>query len=504
MAAAIFRRSALACAAALAVCALPLGASAANSNMALQAQMQALLERIERLEAKNSELRSALAAPALHQRIEQLEVRQQQAESALATERISENEPELVTRLKAVEFQQASMQKPVQKISALDGILVNASLTGMVQQARRESLAAGDTGHSRSNYRGDLALALPGGELGQSTGSIFVHARFGQGEGLALRPTYTASGNSTAFQVHSADSADAQPIVAQAWYQLSTPLGGNGMKQNSRETARLTFGKIDPFVFFDQNSIADDETRRFANNVFVHNPLLDSGGDAGVDPYGFTPGAIAAYENASDKSAPWGLSLGIFGAGNAASFNASPGKPFVIAQAWLAPRINALPGNYRVYAWSNARASQFDGRAARHSGFGASLDQRVTEALTLFGRYGQQTSGLVRFDRATTAGGELGGGAWGRGADGVGLALGWLRTSRAFGAASAALDADGDGIPDYGYGARGGERVAELYYRYRVNNHLEITPDLQWIGRPGGDPGAKAVKLFALRARVGF
>ncbi len=46
----------------------------------------------------------------------------------------------------------------------------------------------------------------------------------------------------------------------------------------------------------------------------------------------------------------WGASLGVFGAGNGANFSASSGKPFVIAQAWVSPRINALPGTYRAYA----------------------------------------------------------------------------------------------------------------------------------------------------------
>ena len=92
----------------------------------------------------------------------------------------------------------------------------------------------------------------------------------------------------------------------------------------------FTVGKIDPCVFFDQNTIADDETRRFDNNVFVHNPLLDSGGDVGADRFGFAPGAIAAYEDTSDKAMPWGVSLGAFGSGGGASFSGSNGKPLVI------------------------------------------------------------------------------------------------------------------------------------------------------------------------------
>lgn len=464
------QRSALALAAALCAAAVPLSATAATDTEALLTQLKALAERVERLEAQNTQLRSALES-----------------------DRISENEPELATRLKAVEAQQQALQAPAsQLIEALDGISVEASLTGMAQQARRGDLDDPSAGRSRSNYRGDIAVTLPGGTFDKNTGKIFVHARFGQGEGLALRPTYTGSINSTTFA--GSDPDDTQFTLAQAWYQLDMPLGPTG----SGRTTSLTLGKIDPFMFFDQNSIADDETRHFVNNVFVHNPLLDSGGDLGADRYGFSPGAIAAYEDASDKALPWGVSIGVFGAGNGANFSASSGKPLVMAQAWVSPRINMLPGTYRAYAWNNARAQNFDDSEARHSGFGVSIDQRVSDSLTLFGRYGQQTSGQVRFNRALTVGGELDGSAWGRGADGLGMAMGLLRTSSRFAAASAP-EAD-----TYGHGARGNERIGELYYRIHVNSHVEITPSLQYIARPAANPDAKSLAVVGLRARVGF
>lgn len=464
------QRTALALAAIVCAGAAPLTASAAADTDALLVQIKALAERVERLEAQNTQLRSALDS-----------------------DRISENEPELATRLKAVEAQQQVLQAPASKlVKALDGISVEGSLAGMVQQARRRDLDDPGAGRSRANYRGDVGVTLPGGKFGDSTGKVFVHARFGQGAGLALRPTYTSTANTTTFKGSEPD--DTQFTLAQLWYQLDMPLGG----ARSARQARFTAGKIDPFVFFDQNSIADDETRHFVNNVFVHNPLLDSGGDAGVDRYGFSPGAIAAYEDASDKAMPWGASLGVFGAGNGANFSASSGKPFVIAQAWVAPRINALPGTYRAYAWSNARATDFDDSEARHGGFGISADQRVADSLTLFARYGHQTSGSVRFSRALTVGGELDGSGWGRGADGLGMAVGMLRTSGRFAAASAA-----DTVA-YGYGARGAERLGELYYRIHLNDHVEVTPSLQYIARPAADPDAKGIAVVGLRARVGF
>ena len=464
------QRTALALAAALCAAALPLTAAAATDTEALLVQLKALAERVERLEAHNTQLRSALES-----------------------DRLSEHEPALATRLKAIEVQQQALQTPTRKLlEALDGVSVEASLTGMVQQARRRDLDDPSAGRERANYRGDVAATLPGGEFAVSKGTLFVHARFGQGDGLALRPTYTGTANSTIFA--GSDPDDTQFTLAQAWYQLDMPLGA----ANSARKARFTVGKIDPFMFFDQNSIADDETRHFANNAFVHNPLLDSGGDLSADRYGFGPGAIAAYEDSSDKALPWGASVGIFGAGNGANFSASSGKPLVLAQAWVAPRINRLPGTYRAYAWSNARARDFDDQPARHSGLGVSIDQRVTDSLTLFGRYGQQTSGQVRFGRALTVGGELDGSAWGRGADGLGMAVGMLRTSSRFAAASAA------DIDRYGYGARGAERIGELYYRIRLNSHVEITPSLQYIGQPAADPDAKGIAVVGLRAKVGF
>lgn len=460
----------LALAAALCVGTLPLSAAAATDTHALLAQLQALAERVEHLEAHNTPLRSALES-----------------------DRLSANAPPLATRPTAVQVQQQALQAPASPwVQALDGVSVEASLTGMVQQPRRRDLDDPGSGRSRANYRGDVAVTLPGGEWGASTGSVFVHARFGQGEGLALRPTYTGSANSTTFA--GSDPHDTQFTLAQAWYQLDLPIGG----ADSGRKTRFTLGKIDPFLFFDQNSIADDETRHFVNNVFVHNPLLDSGGDLGADRYGFAPGAIAAYEDSSDKALPWGASLGVFAAGHGAHFSASSGKAFVMAQAWVAPRIQQLPGTYRAYAWNNARANDFDDSAARHSGWGVSIDQRVSDSLTLFGRYGHQISGQVRFGRALTVGGELDGSAWGRAGDGLGMAWAVLRTSGPFAAASAA------DLGRYGYGARGAERIGELYYRIQLNEQVEITPSVQYMARPAADPDAKGITVLGLRAKVGF
>jgi high affinity Mn2+ porin len=462
--------------------ALAIGASpalAADDLTALKAELTRLAERIAALESHNKEL-----------------------EKALASDRLSEKEPEVITRLKAVEFQTLSMQKQARQVEALEGVSVGASLTGVVQKVNRAG-AAGSERESRANYRGDLSVSLPGGEMGDIEGKIFTHLRFGQGNGVGLRPTFTSTPNTTAFQT-GAGPDDSFAILAQAWYQLKVPLPRDGIKANSREHLHLTFGKIDPFVFFDQNAAADDESTKFMNNAFVHNPLLDSGGDVGADAYGFTPGAIVQYVNGQQKGSEWGLSLGIFGSGPGANFSGSLAAPLMIAQAETQARFNYLPGSYRAYLWSNGRGVGYDNVERRHVGIGTSLDQKVADNLTLFARYGHQLKGKVKFDRALTVGTELAGGAWGRAADGLGIAVGALRTSGDFRADSPNIDADGDGNADFGYQATGWEKQAELYYRYKVNGKFELTPDFQLIQRPAGDGTTQAIKVIGLRAKIGI
>lgn len=492
------------------VFAAPAGAS---GNDAVLAELKRLSARIEQLERRNQALEAQLesslaqsqaAARRNEDRVRQLEETADRTERALATERLSEKEPELVTRLKAVEYQALSMQKQARQIESLEGISVSAALTSVIQQVNGDGSADG-TRAARLNYRGDVTVSLPGGEIGQGSGRMFAHVRMGQGEGVALRPTYISTVNSTAFQTAASQPDDSFAVLAQAWYQFDLPLPVGGYKPHSRQRLEVNVGKMDPFLFFDQNAAADDESLRFLNNAFVHNPLLDSGGDVGADAYGFSPGLRVAYFDEQSKPEGWGLSLGVFAAKQGANFSGSPGRAFVIGQAERAQRLfGGLAGNYRLYVWRNAGATDYDGRAHAHSGLGVSIDQRVGDAWTVFGRYGHQLSGRVRFDRALTVGAEWGGQPWGRSADALGLALGALRTSAAFSRDAATVDADSDGVPDYGDGARGSERILELYYRYRLGRQLELSPDIQVIQHPGANAAARAVHAVGLRMRASF
>ncbi|MCK0506707.1 carbohydrate porin [Aromatoleum anaerobium] len=484
---------------ALAVLGAASASHAAPAQDKVLAELKRLAERIEKLEQRNSELEARLAAttkpaPALAQRVEALEQANQELATSLQSDRISEREPELAIRLKAIEERTNAMGAPSRLAEALDGIAVEGSVATVAQRIDGDARESGRH-ESQLSWRGDLGITLPAGDIGQGQGEFYTQLRMGQGDSFTgLKPTFTGAFNSLAFQA-GGGSEETYAIVAQAWYQLTTPLGDRGA--DSPHSLQLTVGKMDPFVFFDQNAIADNEAGKFLNNVFVHNPMLDSGGAVGADSYGFTPGLRLAYRNESGAPDWWQASIAAFGAGEGARFGRSFDKPFVIGQLEYGRKSHGFDGTYRLYAWRNGQYEGFDATSRSASGWGASVDQRVHEDVTLFARYGQSSSGKAAFDRAVTVGTEIAGNAWGRGADSVGFAWGWLRASDEFRDAAPLLD-------DFGFAARGAEQVAELYYRWHLNDQLSLTPDLQYVRRAAADPDAKAITVIGLRGLYAF
>lgn len=478
-----------------------LGASgvthAAGDQDKLMAQMKRLMERVEKLERRNNELEARIAGappPALAQRVEALEKANMDLSAGLESDRISEREPELIIRLKSLEARTNTMGAPSRLAEALDGIAIEGSVAAVAQ--RINGGAREDGKHeSQLSWRGDVGITVPAGSIGRrGSGEFFTQLRVGQGESFTgLKPTFTGAFNSPAFQTGSG-AEETYAIVAQAWYQLTTPLGD---RVNTPHSLQVTVGKMDPFVFFDQNAIADNEAEKFLNNVFVHNPILDSGGAVGADSYGFTPGLRLAYTNESNAPESWQASVAMFGAGEGSGFGRSFSKPFVIGQLEYNRKSYGLDGNYRIYAWRNGQFEGYDGESGRTTGWGLSVDQQVHPDVTLFARFGQSLSGKAAFDRALTVGTEITGNAWNRGADSLGFALGWLRASGDF-------RDDAPALEDFGYAPRGAEQVAELYYRWYLNEQLSLTPDLQYVRRPAADGDAKNVTTVGLRALYAF
>ena len=504
-----FRRTTLVIALGLCAASLPILAHAADDK-ALQAQLQSLAERLQKLEQRNIEL----------ERLMKDQQAKEQATLKITPASTAAN-PD-TARLERLESQSTALQQRVNDLAPAaaagddEAPKFTATLLSVAQTANAAGSATGAR-QSRLNYRGDITAQLNAGSFGDAKGTVFGQLRFGQGTGVGLIPTHSSTPNSVGFET-SAGPDDSFAILAQAYYQLEVPLGNAGFNSGTGNRLLFNVGKMDLFGLFDQNEVAADEGAKFINNVFVHNPLLDSGGDIAADAYGFAPGLRIGYFSRSDANLSYGASLGVFAAGNdkslgnntGANFSGDIKKPLIIAQFELSPKqINGdSRGNYRFYAWSNGGTTGFadpeTGLSAqqRHTGVGMSIDQKIGRDFNVFGRFGRRLSGDGAFDTALTGGVEIGGKAWGRNKDSLGLAYGILRTSNAYREYTAANVAAGNATSTFE--ATGNERIAEIYYRIKMNDHLELTPNFQLIQRPGGDGSAASVRVFGLRGNVSF
>lgn len=335
-----------------------------------------------------------------------------------------------------------------------EGLALNASLTVVSQTVDKPD---GADDHQLTN-RMDITAERPAGTIGAATGKWFMHLRAGNG----------AAASNEAFASSNATAADfSAPVLMQAWYQLDIPAAREGRR------VEITLGKIDPFGFFDGNCLPDDESEAFLNLAFVHNPLLDAGGDAEPGLHGASPGLRLAHVSPF-REGSLSVSAGVFGTGgNGEQFDDIFNNAFSIAQVEYAGKVVAgQEGNYRLYGWNN--------RNQQHRGWGISFDQVVNSHVGVFARYGHRSTGTGAFDSAWTLGGQVNGVHWGRENDRLGIAYG-------------KLDAR----------AGGSERIGELFYAIQINDHLHITPSLQHINDAAATRGNDRT-VYTLRAKIYF
>jgi len=263
-----------------------------------------------------------------------------------------------------------------------------------------------------------------------------------------------------------------------------------------KDKAAVTFGKLDPTAYFDQSEIANDETTQFLGRIFRNSPTLEfPDNNAGIR---------IAY-----LPVEW-LELG-YGMFNAKSDWEKIGDNlFNIGQVSFKTNFLSLPGNYRFYGWANnanhTKWSDPEKTKETAYGFGLSFDQKTSDIITLFARYGWQSPKVYNPEIKTTAGElyysleqswsaglQFEGKPWGREKDVLAFAVGQVIPSD-------------DYKNYYGYSAKP-EGHFESYYRIHVNNHLSLSPDFQYIWNPfGNDVGDDPNGIFVggMRAQVDF
>ncbi len=422
---------------------------------------------------------------ALGKRIEILEKKTQELERAGEEEKgrweeLTGHVETLERELTMVDYRTGRIRALEEKVGALTiGGDLSFFLQGVVNNAE------GMKDKADASYSGDLFLIVPSGPYG----NVYLRGDIGQGEGISplLPPTFSGPN----ADLHVGESNEPKFELVEAWYWTSIPY-----PDIRDQRLELTLGKIDPAALFDANAVANSETSQFIADMFVNNLALEFGGDAN----GYGPGLSMGYRFTSiyNKGLNVAGRIGLFeGDGD---FKDVLDRPFLIAELDIWRPYYGLNGNYRLYGWTNQNRhtdlldpSKDD---LSNQGFGVSIDQQLSNDITLFARYGMQDEDVSKFDQVLTIGGQIIGNDWRRANDMIGVALGASHVSGKYQEASLTLDGYEAGA-DY-------ENYIEAYYRYWANSNLSISPDVQYIINPGGDKEKDNIFVYAIRMQLAF
>jgi ribosomal protein L29 len=209
----------------------------------------------------------------------------------------------------------------------------------------------------------------------------------------------------------------------------------------------ITAGRLDLTNYFDHNVAANDETTQFLSDALVNNQALGlSENGAGLSIV-FDPKSGINFKVGLQQSSSTATSLS--------------DSIFSLAEVGFLVRPPGLSeGNYRFwYRTDNG------GGTGYKTGYGASIDQKIFQGVTLFGRYGASQADVKR-DHFYSAGvqfdngrGFFPGDAWG---------LGYAQNDF--------QDVD----PSDPFGIRK-ERLVEGYYRFGLTEKLNLSAHVQYF-----------------------
>ena len=303
----------------------------------------------------------------------------------------------------------------------------------------------------------------------ENWGMAFLHLEAGQNDTIEPELNVFSNVNRDAF----ASGANVQ--VTEAWYE----------HYFFESQLDVTGGKLDYTVYFDQNEYANDETTEFLCRMFRNSPNIEF-------PYDNCLGFHANIRPEMLKYLEFDLGI----------FNADQSWDRVLDHMFYIAQVNFTPagfigldekqwfGNYRFYGWINDMQhnslsklgiSTTDNKALNY-GLGMSWDQMITDVFGIFGRFGWQRGNVALVDAnginaptlewSWSLGAQITGRYWNRDEDVVAVMV-------------------GQAIPSYEYlasspSASTAEGHIETYYRWQLNEHLAISPDLQFIWYPAG------------------
>jgi len=366
-----------------------------------------------------------------------------------------------------------------------EGLEIGAGATIIMQGTDNVNNATADVQKKVSRldatYSADITIGKKFNDIG---GEAFLHLEAGKGAGLEDDLTLYSNTNR--------DAGDSQDNiqVTELWYEQVL----------LEDQAVFTFGKLDPTGYFDNNEVANDETTQFLGRIFRNSPTIEFPDNSAGIRVAYSP--LKWLE----------LGYGVFdGDGD---WEKIGDNLFNIGQVALKTNFFDLVGNYRFYGWHcsayHTKWLETDKIKEAAYGLGLSFDQKLTDITTAFLRYGWQYPAVYNPDTAATggdnyslehswsAGLQLEGKPWGREKDIFAFAVGQI-------------------VPSDDYKKAGSATIAsprakieghlEAYYRIFVNEHLSISPGLQYIWNPFGKDVADdtgGIFVGGMRAQIDF
>jgi hypothetical protein len=396
---------------------------------------------------------------ALKKRIEELERKVSEQDSKMQTQESKiEAHNSVIEELKPIKDAVGNLEFSLGATSVVQGTIHNDrnlyKVPGMIDK--------GDD--ADASYSVDLEIASKVGEHG----AALLHLQAGEGEGLNEETGGLTGVNADAL----GDDADVE--VAEVWYE----------HRFFKDQLVATIGKVDITRWFDNNAAANDERYQFLADTFVNNTAVE------LPDYSYG-GRLSWYP------LKWfELQLGYTEADG--DFEDLFDDNFYIAEAGLKPVVKELAGNYRFYAWHNSGEHEKLRNTSRNDksgdGWGLSFDQQITQDITAFARWGLQSDDVYEVKRAWSLGFQLIGTLWGREADSFGIAFGRAETSGAY----------RDLLRAESFRTTPGESRLEAYYRWQLNEHLALSPDVQWVDGLKSSSRADQVTILGMRAQLDF
>lgn len=407
----------------------------------------------------------ALAFGILSFQIAQADEEELRKEIEYLKQRIQKLEEKLAHYEQMQKQQQEEKKETQQTITeVLEGIQISGGATFIIQSAiDSNNTSKPNEDVTDATYTMDLMLEKELGDYGKA----FLHLEAGDGSGLDDDELALFSGVN-----RDAGDSNNQVEITEAWYE----------QYLLNKKIAITFGKLDPTCYLDQNEIANDETTQFLSFGFRNNPTIEFPDNSfGIhllySPFEFLEAEFSLLDADSDWEDVFdGTFLGL--------------------QLNFKPHLFNQEGNYRIYVWRNNSNHTYWLNSTRtkeeNYGYGVSIDQNISDWLTGFLRFGYAKPEVSTLEYAYSLGAQIEGSLWSREKDFLGIAF-------------------GQNFPSDDYAQAGNydntETHLEIYYSLKLNPHLTLSPDLQVIWNPNGASSGsegKTVKVLGLRAQVDF